>query len=357
MKASTLLLLFAAIRIASPLTCWAAPKQIIHFQQRSSISSIVANHAYIDTLPFDGIVVEYPDDFRAIGPSYVADYTNLYNQLSPVKGVLQKVTHNYALVLSGAHGLPDPFDDWTQEIQNWVILAEAVRDTGLEGIFYDNEEYRVRNWDYPQDCKYASVKAASQYQEQWRLRGQQVAQAILAHWPCFKIMHLVCPRNGTWLNGFFFMGMFAGAPGHVISGGELYSIRTTSGFSNWINFEDNILSQPPYSPPLIPSSLFTTWTSQNKQSFGIYDQDTSGSPAMTYSVLQQTIINALPYVDTFVWNYSENLDWLTPGAGAANNWIPAVWNARHAAGLPDPGVTSTSNPTPTPSPNPASSAR
>ena len=110
MKASTLLLLFAAIRVASPLTCWAAPKQIIHFQQGSPISSIVANHAYIDTLPFDGIVVEYPDDFRAIGPSYVADYTNLYNQLSPVKGVLQKVTHNYALVLSGVHGLPDPFD-------------------------------------------------------------------------------------------------------------------------------------------------------------------------------------------------------------------------------------------------------
>ena len=73
---------------------------------------------------------------------------------------------------------------------------------------------------------------------------------------------------------------------------------------------------------------------------------------MTYSVLQQTIINALPYVDTFVWNYSENLDWLTPGAGASNNWIPAVWNARHAAGLPDPGATSTS-PTPSPTPTPS----
>ena len=55
---------------------------------------------------------------------------------------------------------------------------------------------------------------------------------------------------------------------------------------------------------------------------------------MTYSVLQQTIVNAMPYVDEFVWNYSENLDWLTPGAGSEGNWQNAVWNARSQLGTP-----------------------
>jgi len=56
-------------------------------------------------------------------------------------------------------------------------MFEAARDAGFEGIFYDNEEYNVHMWQYPGNCKYASTKTASQYQEQWRLRGQQVAQS------------------------------------------------------------------------------------------------------------------------------------------------------------------------------------
>jgi len=369
MKVSTLLVLLTAIRLASPLTSWAAPKQIIHYQvysNSSSVSSVVANHTYIDTLPFDGIMVKFPDYQDVLSQSYVANYAKLFNQLSPMKGLLQKVTHNYASVLGGNTTPPDPFDDWTQEINNWVILAEAIRDAGMEGIFFDNEEYNVHIWQYPANCKYASTKTASQYQQQWRLRGQQVAQAILAQWPTFKMMHLIGPNRSVhnvpagamfqgdpdWMGGYFFMGMFAGAPGHIINGGELYYNRTVSQFANWLNFDQTTLTQPPQSPPLISSSLFSTWQAQNNQLFGIYDQDTVGSPAMTPSVLQQTITNALPYVNTFVWNYSENLDWLTPGAGASNNWIPAVWNARHAAGLPDPGATSTS-PTPSPTPTPS----
>jgi len=88
MKVSTLLLLFAAILFASPLTGWAAPKQIIHYQvfsNSSSVSSVVTNHTYIDTLPFDGIMVKFPDYQDVFGPGYAANYTTLYNQLSPMK--------------------------------------------------------------------------------------------------------------------------------------------------------------------------------------------------------------------------------------------------------------------------------
>jgi hypothetical protein len=313
---------------------------------------VVANHTYIDTLPFDGIIVSFPDYQNCLGPKYVASYTTLYYQIGPMKNVLAHVKHNYAVVLTGNSGMVDPFDNWTQTQANFVTLALVCRDAGLEGFVFDNEEYNVHWWQYPNDCKYARIKTASQYREQWRLRGTQVMQAIIAHWPQAKILVTIGPNrsikavpagamfNGhpNWMGGYFLMGLFAGAPtgNHVINGGELYYNRTVTQFSNWKNFFDTTLTQSPQSPPLMPSSLYSTWTANNSLSFGIYDQDRVGTPAMSPSVLQQTIVNAMPYVDEFVWNYSENLDWLTPGAGSEGNWQNAVWNARRQLGLPPP---------------------
>jgi hypothetical protein len=330
-------------------------KKIIHWQTFSnsgSVSTVVANHTYIDTLPFDGIVVKFPDYQDCLGPNYSGTYARLYNQLSPMRNLLSHVKHNYAVVLIGNSGMVDPFDDWTAERQRWVNLAMACRDAGLDGFFFDNEEYNVHMWQYPGHCKYASTKTAAQYQEQWRLRGTQMIQAIIAQWPQAKILVTIGPNrsvravpagamfNGdpNWMGGYFFMGLFAGAPvgGHVISGGELYYNRTVTQFSNWKNFFDTTLTQSPQSPRLMPSSLYSTWTNNATLSFGIYDQDRVGTPAMTYSVLRQTIVNAMPYVDEFVWNYSENLDWLTPGAGSEGNWQNAVWSARSQLGLPPP---------------------
>jgi hypothetical protein len=339
-------------------TTFAAPtsaKKIIHWQTFSnsaSVSSVVANHTYIDTLPFDGIVVSFPDYQNCLGPNYIASYTTLYNQIGSMKNVLAHVKHNYAVVVTGNSGMVDPFDNWTQTQANFVTLALVCRDAGLEGFVFDNEEYNVHWWQYPNDCKYASTKTAAEYRNQWRLRGTQVMQAIIAQWPQAKILVTIGPNrsvravpagamfNGdpNWMGGYFFMGLFAGAPigKHVISGGELYYNRTVTQFSNWKNFFDTMLTQSPQSPPLMASSLYSTWTNNANLSFGIYDQDRVGTPAMTYSVLQQTIINAMPYVDEFVWNYSENLDWLTPGAGSEGNWQNAVWNARSQLGLPPP---------------------
>ena len=65
-------------------------------------------------------------------------------------------------------------------------LALVCLDAGLEGLVFDNEEYDVHWWRYPNDCKYASTKTASQYREQWRLGGTQVMQAIIAQRPRAK---------------------------------------------------------------------------------------------------------------------------------------------------------------------------
>jgi len=336
----------------NPIPTATPTKKIIHWGGSNRVSQVVTNKTYIDTLPFDGIVVVFPDTQTCLGPTYSGTYTTLYSQLSPMHNLLTKVTHNYADVMIGNSGMVDPFDDWTAERQRWVNLAMACRDAGLEGIFFDNEEYRVHMWQYPNDCKYAASKTVTQYREQWRLRGTRVMQDVLAQWPKAKILVTIGPNrsvtavpagakfNGdpNWMGGYFFMGLFAGAPvgKHVISGGELYYNRTVTQFSNWKNFFDTTLTQSPQSPPLMASSLYSTWTNNANLSFGIYDQDRVGTPAMTYSVLRQTIVNAMPHVDEFVWNYSENLDWLTPGAGSEGNWQNAVWNARSQLGLPPP---------------------
>jgi hypothetical protein len=144
---------------------------------------VVANHTYIDTLPFDGLILNFPAYQGCLGPNYVANYTTLYNQIGPIKNVLVNVKHNYACVMIGNSGMVDPFDDWTQTQANFVTLAQVCRDAGLDGLLYDNEEYNVHMWQYPGNCKYASTKTAAQYQEQWRLRGAQVMQAIIAHGP------------------------------------------------------------------------------------------------------------------------------------------------------------------------------
>jgi hypothetical protein len=89
----------------------------------------------------------------------------------------------------------------------------------------------------------------SQYQEQYRLRGTEVMQAILAQWPTCKIAHTHYPyesdsrtpqqvdagvfRGGAdnYLAGYFFCGKFAAAPAQVIDGGEGYLYRQQSDYS------------------------------------------------------------------------------------------------------------------------------
>ena len=110
---------------------------------------MVANRTYIDTLPFDGLMVKFPDNQNCLGPNYVVNYNTLYSQIGPMKNALAKVTHNYAVAMIGNSGMVDPFDNWTQTQANFVTLAQVCRDAGLEGIVYDNEEYNVHMWQYP----------------------------------------------------------------------------------------------------------------------------------------------------------------------------------------------------------------
>ncbi len=326
-------------------------KKILHWQATNNnrIATVVANRTYVDTLPFDGLILSFPSYQDLVGPSSVADYATLTTEVSPINGALTNITHNYLNILSGATGMQDPFDSWTQTIANFVTIARVCKEQGLEGIFFDNEEYGVHWWTYPTDVAHAGSHTLSAYQEEWRQRGRDTMAAMIAEWPALKIVHTLGPNrsvtavptggmfngNPSWLGGYFFMGMFEQEPSnHVISGGELYYIRTAANFINWKNFFDTIYNQG--NAALMPSGLNTTWNASDNLSFGIYDQDTVGSPVMSSSVLQTTLVNAMPAADEFIWNYSESgLEWLTSAGGTATNgWQAAVRAARATLGLP-----------------------
>jgi len=214
----------------------------------SQARNIIANASYIDNQPFDGITINIPATWGLLAPGSVWTYNDIYpSWLEPLKGVLKRVTRNYCKIVTRPQA--DPFDDYSQCVANWVALAQGCRDARLEGIWFDNEEYYEKMWDYPQSCKYGSTKTLSQYQEQYRLRGTEVMQVILAQWPTCKIVHTHGPsesdsrtaqqvdagafRGGAdnHLAGYFFCGMSAAAPGQVIDGGEGYLYRQQSDYS------------------------------------------------------------------------------------------------------------------------------
>ena len=327
----------------------------------SRTSNIIANARWIDSLPFDGITINIPATWGLLTPGSVWTYNDIYpNWLGPLKGVLKKVTHNYCKIVTRPQA--DPFDDWTQCIANWVALAQASRDAGLEGIWFDNEEYYEKMWQYPGSCKYGSSKTLSQYQEQYRLRGNQLMQAILSIWPAAKIVHAHGPYESdsrtpqqvddgafgggtdSWLAGYFFAGMFAAAPGQVIDGGEAYLYRAQSDYSFSYNWRKNQMPNLTTNT-LIPVALKNTWLNQASISFANYDQ-TYHNVLMNPSIMQSCVTWGLQRCGYMVWEYSETWNYLAPG-GVDPTWIQACWNARRAAGLPDPGAT----PTPTPTPN------
>ena len=102
---------------------------------------IAGKAAVIETLPFDGLMVHSPhgsnlmDGTLHSSAACATDWT----EFAAVNWV--RPQHNFAMawLLRNA----DFFDDWTNTIQSYQNFAIAVRDAGLTGICFDNEEYAI----------------------------------------------------------------------------------------------------------------------------------------------------------------------------------------------------------------------
>ena len=312
----------------------------------ASPANIARNMTYIENLGIDGVVVRTQAGWDLMLPDKVLNYDDIMaGELAPLRGRMGKVKANFLVTyLMNV----DPFDSWTQVVDNWVTLARAAHDVGMVGLVFDNEAYSGDVWTYPQDVAYADAYSLSAYQEQYRERGRQLMGALAAVWPSIQFMALHGPYvsdprtpasvvlgqaavTSRDLSGFFFAGLLEAAPptAAVIDGGEVYQYRTEQEFYDSYQFRRFAL--PKLQPSvLVPSGLRDAWPDKIDIAFGVYDQAWKAGYPMDPTILQATLTNALRQADSFVWLYAEQHDYLTPG-GVGEPWLRAVQQAAAAA--------------------------
>jgi len=313
---------------------------------------------FLESQPFNGMVVYLRDDVtlanatRGITTTTSWPTASIASILAPMQGLgLTTMANNFALVQVA--GTPDFFDDWTVPIQNFSHLAQAVKDAGLKGIFFDNEQYipPSPNWaNYPDGVAHPQFTLA-QYQAQARLRGNQVMAAIIAIYPTIAVFTAHGPyisepsapasmffpqvQSYNELLGPFFVGMreTIGDVSENVDGGELYGLRSATEFLNSYNWRKYTIADASTNCAFIPASNpddRTAWSWHTSISFGVYDSfDSASGRSMDPPTVTTTLRNALAQSDHYVWFYPEAYSYLIPsndpsGRGAPQTWVSAV---------------------------------
>jgi len=315
---------------------------------------IANNKAFLETQPFHGLVAYLRNDatgFNATTKTMTTtplSSTDLATLLAPLRNTtFTTLRENFGLVQGSTP--PDFFDDWSIPIANFAAVARALKDAGLKGIVFDNEQYFSPWGNYPTGCKYA-VRSLADYQNQARLRGRQVLEAMVAQFPEIAVITLHGPTVSepkvptplfpVWymeneLLGPFFSGMIEGDNGAALSidGGELYHLRTADEFLRSYNWRKFSLPSDAIDCAFIPPAMRPAWPGKSSIAFGVYDRPFGGAD-MTPTILRATIANALKQADRYVWFYTEGATFLKPAAagGASTTWVDAVRQALNDAG-------------------------
>lgn len=320
-------------------------------------TSIQQNISFIESLPFDGVIVKAPpSSYQVMNPYDVVSYDEVYNDnLKHVRGIFQRFTHNYALIREVADP-GDFYDDavWERVSANFGVFARATRDAGLRGIFFDNEVHTGDYlWDYELGAELKATYSKEEYAAKARERGRQVMSAVVSEFPNIEMTVLIGPyaseESNPWvrpgdnnlydLAGPFFAGMVEASVGtgaRIVDGGEMYTLRTPEEFSHWADFRKNAIASASLDSPNIPESLRPHWPQQVDVSFGVYTEDFR-EKNMDPTVMRSTLENALRASDEFVWFYTESAGWLSPPGPLGQAWMPAIEGARSAANA---GITS-----------------
>jgi hypothetical protein len=316
-------------------------------------SYIRGHRDYLDSLPFDGIAVYLrSSDFSVnvttsiLNPKEL-DGAEISSVLSPLRGLsFHRLTENFAAVLGGHP--PDFMDDWSAVVSNFARLAKAARETGLKGVYFDNETYD-RPWtDYPKGVRHAD-KSLKEYQDQARLRGRQIMEAMTAQFPEITVILLHGPylseppapaplfprvQESNELNGPFFVGFVEGAGlrAKVVDGGELYHLRTEEEFKAARQWRKRTFPSKDVDCAFLSPALREVWEAKVGVAFGVIDKPFQGL-AMDPAVLTATLSRALRHSDRHAWLYVEGPSFLKPPGegGAPAAWVDAVRRARESA--------------------------
>ena len=352
----------------------ASPKLILHSLLggvTATPSYIVANLAYLETLPFDGLVVygrtadlSVNASAAVISPNALS-YDDAASVFSPMAGLSSEtLTDNFAIVFTFGY-FADFFDDvaWGRVADNFASFARAAREAGLRGIFLDNEEYADQaSWstgvlwscwgDGNAFCACgSSAMTLEGYETEARLRGRQMMEAITGEWPNAAVIVPHGPyesvldkpaelfRTGVvrWqcnnLKGPFFAGLLEGAgPETVVyDGGELYFYRTAAEFDGSYDWRKHTIALPATGVTWIPDALRADWPERTSISFGLYLDFSPPDDNPTPDELRDEILPAaLGTSDGLVWMYTEGPSFLEP-TSALDEWLAAIREGRSRA--------------------------
>lgn len=316
---------------------------------RNGPAYIRDHFAHIESLPFDGMTINTPST-TLVMKNTTRSYQAMSNDFAPLNGLtFTRLKHNFAAV--SVDRPADFFDDWSVAIANFRTLARVLKERGIEGIFFDNEEYRGRLFNYPDDCSYQS-KSLTEYQTQARLRGKQVMEAIAAEFPEIVFMVYHGPYAGFSgtpsnvapgqlqpslyeLQAAFSVGLIEGMDslGRFVDGGELYGNRTVADFQNAYDFRKTGMASAAVNCPFIPTYLRPVWPQKVSISYGFYNYGWPSGMTMDPGIMRTTLERALRRCDDYVWIYFEDLNWNAPGE-IPEAWVDAIVGARAAASTP-----------------------
>jgi hypothetical protein len=301
--------------------------------------------AAMDTMPFDGLTISIPGLGDKVQRQAPVSYDQFRTALAPLVGLpATRLTHNYVTAYATPAG--SVFSDWSVPVANFANLARAAREAGVEGIFFDNEAYYGSVYDFPGDCPGHTLVEC---QDQMRLRGRQVMDAMRAVWPGVRVLSAYGPwvsdpataralspylpyNDVSWANelmGPFVVGLAqsaAGTAASVVDGGEIYSPRSTLQFGKVADWSRQGMA----ASPLVPTGLAASWSQTLRPGVAIYDQPWMGLP-MDRATFASTIHNALLSDASVVWVYTERYDWWGsgwPSTPVPSDWVSAVAAAR-----------------------------
>jgi hypothetical protein len=286
----------------------------------------------------DGVVLFLDEISASVMRPKPLSYDTVARALAPVKDLNSTtLKYNFALVFSNK--CADPFDDWSICIQNWANFARAVKDAGLKGIAFDNEEYFEHWTNYPSQSDYPN-KSLADYQAQTRLRGQQVVEAIIREFPDIELLFFLSAsvsepktpaRVGSlWLGnhaqqnelvGPFFAGFLEGLGSEavLIDGGAQYELRYPYEFEALYEWRKYGMASDQTNSAFIPPDLRPAWRERVNFAFGIYNLPWQGRD-MTPDTLGPVEFSALNFADRYAWLYVEYDDLLSPN-GIEQDWV------------------------------------
>ncbi|MGL4488015.1 MAG: hypothetical protein ACRCU5_01040 [Rhizobiaceae bacterium] len=309
---------------------------------------ILPNEAHINSLPFDGIVVNIPASWLSMSSGYVVTEADVKVWLDPLKNFNVGKENFIGMYVDRP---ADLFDDaaWAQVVQNWKIVGKVAAEAGFKGVFFDNEEYMGKWQDFPDNpTPEEAARGVAAYQEMAAQRGREImtalaetmpnAEVAFAHGPYLSVppgpnaspaMELQAGGpEGQELRGPFFTGFLEGmGPNQrLIDAGELYALRTAAEFKQSFDYRNNDL------PGLInwnvdPTAL-SNWATRVDQGHMVYTDEFPPGYGQTPDSFVTTLLNAFDNSEGAVVVYSESsqVPWLTPNP---NNlvWIAATSRA------------------------------